>query len=257
MFNPGSVRSVLLAECIEVEERVTGQHVVAVGEQPLVDLALLRLRGVQVVPGVGPATRRAQARDAQLGAEGVGERLELVELVDVVAGDDHGDLELAEAGVAQVLHRPDRGGVRTLAADGVVGDGIGAVETDLDVEVVHRCEPPRLLGVDERTVRRELHSDTAADRVLEQLEEVATDHRLAATDVDVEHLEVVQLVEHGLRLVGRQFARVTSTGRRQAVHALEVAGVGEFPRETDRGVEAALQLLNQVRFGAHGASPIR
>ena len=80
-----------------------------------------------------------------------------------------------------------------------------------------------------------------------QLEEVAADHRLAAADVDVEDLQVVQFVEHRLRLVGGQLARVAPPGRRQAVHALEVAGVGQFPGETDRGVEAALELFNEAR----------
>ncbi len=69
-------------------------------------------------------------------------------------------------------------------------------------------------------------------------EEIAPDHRLTATDVDVEHLQVVELVEHGFGFGGGQLARVAATRRRQAVHALEVAGVGEFPGEADRGVEA-------------------
>ena len=84
-----------------MEERVAGEHVVAVGEQPVVDLALLGVGRVQVVPGVGAAAGRAQAGDPQLRAVRVGQRLELVELVDVVAGDDDRDLERAEAGVAR------------------------------------------------------------------------------------------------------------------------------------------------------------
>ena len=55
-----------------------------------VDLALLGVGGVQVVPRVGTATRRAQPGDAQLRAVRIGQRLELVELVDVVAGHDDG-----------------------------------------------------------------------------------------------------------------------------------------------------------------------
>ena len=86
-----------LAERVEVEERVARQHVVAVGQQPLVDLALLGVGRMQVVPRVGATARRTQARDPQLRAVGVGERLELVELIDVVAGDDDGDLERTEA----------------------------------------------------------------------------------------------------------------------------------------------------------------
>ena len=148
-----------LTERVEVEERVAGEHVVAVGEQPAVDLALLLVRRMQVVPRVGTTARRAQAGDAQLRAVRVGERLELVELIDVVAGDDDGDLERPEAGVGEVVHRPPGGGVRAVAAHGVVGDGVGAVEADLDVEVVHRRQPARGCGVDERTVGRELDAD--------------------------------------------------------------------------------------------------
>src|SRR6056297_3351183 len=250
--------SVLDADRIEVEERVAGEHVVAVREQPLVDLTLLGVGGMQFVPGVGATTRWTQPRDAQLGAVGVGQSLELVELVDVVAGDDHPDLELAEAGIAQVLPRPDRRGVRAGAAYGVVGDGVGSVEADLDVEVVHGRQPAGLLGVDERTVGGELDADAALDRVLEELEEVTPDHRFAPADVDVEHLEVVQFVEHGLGLVGGELARVAASRRRQAVDALEVAGVGEFPREADRGIETALELFDQVGGpAAHRTAPTR
>ena len=39
----------------QVEERVAGEHVLAVGEQPVVQLALLRRRRVQLVPDVGAA----------------------------------------------------------------------------------------------------------------------------------------------------------------------------------------------------------
>ena len=77
-----------LAERVEVEERIAGEHVVAVGEQPAVDLALLLVGGMQLVPRVGAAPRRPQPGDAQLRPVRVGELLELVELVDVVAGDD-------------------------------------------------------------------------------------------------------------------------------------------------------------------------
>ena len=245
-----------LAERVEVEERIAGQHVVAVGEQPLVDLALLGVRRVQLVPRVGTTARRAQPRDPQLRTVRVGERLELVELVDVVAGDDDGDLERAEPGVAEVVHRSTGDGVRTVTAHRVVGDGVGAVEADLDVEVVHRRQPVCRGRIDERAVGRELDADPVADRVLDELEEVAPDHRLATTDVDVEDLEVAELVEHRLGLVGGQLARVAPSRRRQAVDALQVARVRQLPREADRGVETALQLLNQ-RVRAHRASPNR
>ena len=70
----------------QVEERVAGEDVLAVGDQPVVELALLRRRGVQLVPDVGAAARRPQPGEAQRWRRTVGDRLELVELADVVPG---------------------------------------------------------------------------------------------------------------------------------------------------------------------------
>src|SRR4029079_13967881 len=92
----------------EREERVTRQHLLAVGKEPLVQLTLLAGGRMQVVPDIGAAGRRAQPRDPQLGAEGVGNLLEGVELRDVLAGDDYRDLESLEAGRGQVAHRGQR-----------------------------------------------------------------------------------------------------------------------------------------------------
>ena len=97
-----------LAEAGQVEERVAGEHAVAVGHQPVVELHLLVGGGVQLVPDVGAAAGRTQPGDAQRGAVPVGERLEVVELVDVVPGDHHGDLGVGEAGRGEVLQRADR-----------------------------------------------------------------------------------------------------------------------------------------------------
>ena len=70
----------------QVEERVAGQHALAVRDQPVVELALLRRGRVQLVPDVGPATGRAQPGQPQLGAVRVGERLERVQLRRRCAG---------------------------------------------------------------------------------------------------------------------------------------------------------------------------
>jgi hypothetical protein len=107
---------------------------------------------------------------------------------------------------AQVVHRTAGHVVAADATDGVVGDGVHTVEADLDVEVVHRGQAAGLLGVDERTVGGELDADVAGHRVLDELEEVAAHHRLAAADVDVEDLQLAQLVEHPLGLGGGQLA---------------------------------------------------
>ena len=55
-----------LAEGREMEERIAGEHVGA-AHDPVVEVALLGLGGMQVVPGFGATTGRAQAGDAQLG----------------------------------------------------------------------------------------------------------------------------------------------------------------------------------------------
>ncbi|CAB4573268.1 unannotated protein [freshwater metagenome] len=213
--------------------------------QPVVDLALLTVGGMQLVPRVGTTTRGSQTRDAQLRAVRIGEGLELVQLRNVMAGDDHRDLEGSEVRRGEVVHGASCHVVGPDASHRVVGDGVHAVEADLDVQVIHGRESAGLLGVDEGTVRAELHADAVTHRVLEQLEEVSADHGLATTDVDVEDLQVAQFVEHALGLGGGQLALVALAAGRQTVHALQVAGVGEFPRETDRGVEAPLHLINQ------------
>jgi hypothetical protein len=78
--------------------------------------------------------------------------------------------------------------------------------------------------------------------MFEQLEEVASHHRLTATDVDVEHLQVTKFVEHSLGLLSREFARISGATRREAMDALEIAGIRQLPRETDGGIKSLLHL---------------
>ena len=177
------------AEGVEMEEAVTGEDLVAVGVQPAIDRALLVLGRVELVPRVGAAARRAQPGDAQLGAVAVGERLEVVELGDVVPGDDDGDLERPEPGGSEVVHRRPRPGERAGATDGIVRRHVDTVEAHLHVEVGHRRQPLRRSPVDERAVGRELDADPLRRGVLDELEEVGAEHRLAAADVDVEDLQ--------------------------------------------------------------------
>ena len=144
-----------------------------------------------------------------------------------------------------MLHRLASHVVAACATHGVVGDGIDTVEADLDVEVIHGGEPLGLLGIDERAVGGELHTDVAADRVVDEFEEVAAHHRFATSDVDVEHLQVVQFVEDSLGLGGGELTRVALAARRQAVHTLQVARIGDFPCEADGCIEPGLQLAHQ------------
>ncbi len=242
-----------------MEERVAGEHV-GVVEDPVEDLALLGVGEAQVVVAVHAAARGTQAGDAQLGAVVIGERLELVELVDVVAGTHDRDLEVLEAHVAQVAHRLDRLGVGALAANRVVHLGRHSVEADLDVEVWQLDEALGGGPVEVGAVGGELHADAVGDGVLDDLEEVLAQHRLAAADVDVEDLQRGQLVDEVLGLGGAELLGIPATGARQAVHAGQVAGVGELPGEADGRVETALELLDQrrgLRDGAHAAGSSR
>ncbi len=109
-----------LAEGREVEERVARQHAGPL-HQPVVEAALLLGGRVQLVPCVGTAAGGTQPGEPQLSAVPVGDGLESVELVDVVAGDDDADLERPEAGLGQVVHGPPGGGVGTVAPHRVVG----------------------------------------------------------------------------------------------------------------------------------------
>ena len=245
-------------EGVEVEERIAGEHV-GVVEDPAEHLALLRVGEAQVVVAVDAATRRAQAGDAQLGAVVIGQRLELVELVDVVAGADDRDLEVLEADVAQVPHGLERLGVGALATDGVVDVGGHAVEADLDVEVGQLDQALGGGAVEVGAVGGELHAHAVGDGVLDDLEEVATEHGLATADVHVEDLQRRQLVDQVLGLGGVELVGVAAPRAGQAVHAGQVAGVGELPGEADGGVEALLELLGErwcAGDGGHAVSRI-
>ena len=90
--------------------------------------------------------------------------------------------------------------------------------------------------------------------MFEDLKEVATNHGFATANVDVEHLQVAQFVQHRFCLFGRELMRVSLTAAGQTMHALEVACIGEFPCETDRGVKPRLHLCNK-RFSGHEQSP--
>jgi hypothetical protein len=237
----------------QVEERVAGQHVLAVGDEPVVERALLVGRRVQLVPDIRATAARPQPGQPQLRAVAVGERLELVELAEVLPGADDGELR-AHTRVVQVAERPDSRVVRPGTAHRVVDLGGGAVEGDLDVDVAVGGDASRGLGVDLDAVGRELHADVVRGRVVEQLPEVAAHRRLAAADVDVEDLHPLQLVDDGLALLGGQLARVAPAGAGQAVRAGEVARVGELPREADGRVEAECEVLHEGNGGGHATS---
>ena len=85
-------------------------------------------------------------------------------------------------------------------------------------------------------------------RVVDELPEIRPHRRLTATDIDVEHLHLLQLVDDRLALLGAQFTRITTTRRGQAMHARQIAGVRQFPRQTDRCVETELELIDEFSY---------
>ncbi len=85
--------------------------------------------------------------------------------------------------------------------------------------------------------------------VVDELPKVRPHGGFAAADVDVEHLHAFQLVDDVLALPRGQLARIALARRRQAVHAGQVAGVGELPGQADRRVQTVLELLDQPGHG--------
>ena len=83
--------------------------------------------------------------------------------------------------------------------------------------------------------------------MVDDIEEVLADHWFTAPEVHVEHLQVSEFINHGECFGGGEFFGVAAPRRTQAVHTRQVAGVGEFPREADGGIEATLELLNKRR----------
>ena len=132
------------------------------------------------------------------------------------------------------------------AADGVVDLGGGAVQRDLHVDVVAGGQPRGHLRRDPHPVGGELHPDVVRGGVVHQLPEVRAHSGFAAADVDVEHLHAFQLVDDVLALPGGQLPRIALARRRQAVHARQVAGVGQLPGQADRRVQAVLELLDRA-----------
>ena len=193
-----------------MEERIAGENLRAC-EQPVVQLDLLRLRGMQFVPGVDAATRRTETGEPKFCAVFVGKRFVGVDLLDVFASHNNRQLELSEICIAQVIHCGANSFVGAFAPNCVVRNRIDAVERDLNVDVVHRRKALRVLGIDATTVGGELHTNALFHAVFDDLEEVGAQHWFATADVHVEHLHLGELVNNGLHLFGRQLVGVATT----------------------------------------------
>src|SRR5206468_10365781 len=102
------------------------------------------------------------------------------------------------------------------------------------------------LGRDAGAIGRELHAHVVGGGVVDQLPEVRPDGRLAAADVHVEDLHALELVDDRLGLGRTQLPRVTLARAGQAMHAGQVAGVGELPGEADGRVEPLGEMVDQL-----------
>jgi hypothetical protein len=99
-----------LTERRQMEEGVTREHPLTLGDQPVIELDLLGGSGVLVVPHICAPPRGPQPGDPQGGTVTACQRGEFVELVDVVPGDHNGDLRVGEARRGQVFQRTYRHG---------------------------------------------------------------------------------------------------------------------------------------------------
>ncbi len=227
-----------------MEEGVAGQDVGTL-QEPVVEHPLLCRGRMESIPRLDAATRGSKARQAQLCAVTVGDGGELVELGDVLSGHHHADLELAEIGGGEVVHGRACRMEGPLTAHGVIGRRQGTVDADLHVDVVHPGQTTRPLGGESGPVGRELHPDLVLDGVPDEVEEVRAQHRFAPADIDVEDLHGRQLVHDVTGFGRRQLHRVTATRRAQAVHAGQIAGVGQLPGQADGCFQALGEPLAQ------------
>ncbi len=81
--------------------------------------------------------------------------------------------------------------------------------------------------------------------VVHQLPEVGTNGRLATSDVHVEDLHPLELIDDGLALIGAQLSGISPARAGEAVHAGQIAGVGQLPGEADRRVQPLLEPVDQ------------
>jgi hypothetical protein len=123
-----------------MEERVTGEDPFTVGEQPPMQISLLIEGGVELMPCVGSSTRGPEPGESELGSESIGKGKKVVKLGHVVAGNHDRNLELSEISCCEVFHGASSGREGACSSDAVVGDLVGAIDADLDIEVLHAGE---------------------------------------------------------------------------------------------------------------------
>ncbi len=229
----------LVAEGVEVEERVGGQHV-GMLSKPVGEGAVLLARGVQFSPYILPAARGAQARHAQFGVEAGGNLVEAVQFGEAVARQDAVDGQAQVFG-GQAFQAAHGALEDALAPDTVVGGGSATVKADLEIDRIERGQAAGAFLRDERAICADAHHQAALLAAFQHLPDAGIDKRLPSAKVDLKDLHLGQLVHQRQRLLRRQLARATFPRCREAMHAGDVAGGGDLPRDGNRRGQPTLQ----------------
>src|SRR5271154_971792 len=227
-----------------MKERAPGQHVRSL-EQPLIEPTILLPRRVQLLPDIYAPARGAQTRESQFGTVRGGQCFELIKLLHAMTSHDDRNLERAEVRRGQIVHGAPRRVVTADATNSITRESVRAIDGNLHVEIVEARESTSGALIDSRPVRRKLNPDTLIDGVLNEVEEVASNHRFTPADVDVKDLHGGDLVDESLRLGGGQLSRITPSRGGETVCAGQVARVREFPGQTDRCGESSLEAVAQ------------
>jgi hypothetical protein len=202
------------------------------GEERLV----LRVRQLQVTPGFDGVAgiHRAPGIEA-VRAQLVGEIDDRADLMHVEPRRREIDLHRDACGaqVAQTVHRGVEVSAHAHAVERRRGCAVEAHLHRFDAKLLH---PRAVLGRQIMAVGFDLELGAARAHVLDHLEELRMEHRLAARKGQVRHLVVHELVEHGkdlrrVELVRKGLARPALL---DAMQAGEVALVGDLPRNVER-----------------------
>ena len=156
---------------------------------------------------------------------------QLVEVLPVHHGVD-GERQAEFAGPA--------GGFELLRVALEAGDAVGefgfvALEADLDVVEAGIGQRRELFARQQHRRGDEVGVEAEVGGVLDQLDEVLADGRLAAGEMDLEHADLGELGHHLLPLVGGELvAGALHLDRVGAIAALQRAAVGEFEQHGER-----------------------
>ena len=209
--------------------------------------SLLTIHTIQVLAPTG----RAQVIEA-----GAVDALPLDEIedgVEILAGltgqrETQADLLAYVDAMAEALHGLLKGSFH--AAELVVHLGKGAVETDANVGELELLQLLGDLAGDQDAVGGKHDMESLFAGVGRQFEHILAHERFTAGEKHGRDLELRQVVQHGLALLGRQLARIAlRLGGGVAMLAVEIAGAREIPDNDRPALLRALGLLHPLMLG--------